>query len=200
MPKSEFSLSWSGIGLVGLPGSGKTVAASLLANQLGLKIVIMGDVIREEAQRRGIPENPTEMRQLMVTLREEEGEAVIAIKCLQKISEFSNTLNKIVIIDGLRSVPELEAFQRGFQSFYLISILASPQIRFQRLQKRDRSDDPSAWEIFEARDALEVKVGVADLLEWADFSIRNEHDLANLVNQIQELVVRIKKKVAHNIK
>lgn len=194
MSKIESTVMWSGIGLVGLPGSGKTVAANMLAEHLGLEILTMGDVVREEARRRVIPESPAEMRQLMVTLREEEGEAVIALKCLQKISQFSNALKKVVIIDGLRSVSELEAFQQGLHSFYLIAILASPQIRFHRLQNRDRSDDPSAWGIFEARDTVEVKVGVTALLERADYSIKNKQDLESLAQQIWKLVGWIKKK------
>lgn len=185
-------LDRTAIGVVGLPGSGKSVVAALLAEQLEAEIVVMGDVIREEAKRRGIPARPTDMRTLMITLRKEYGADVVALKCLQKIAELG-TPSKVVIIDGLRSLPELEAFRRGLQSFHLVAIYASPQIRFSRLKQRDRSDDPSAWAIFEARDSLEAKVGVSDLFAQADYSITNEQDLETLEHRVRELVEWFKK-------
>ena len=41
------------IGFVGLPGSGKG-EASKIARQHGLAVVVMGDVIRQEAARQGL--------------------------------------------------------------------------------------------------------------------------------------------------
>ncbi|MFZ2536174.1 AAA family ATPase, partial [Methanothrix sp.] len=41
------------IGFVGLPGSGKG-EASKIARELGLSVVVMGDVIRQEAARQGL--------------------------------------------------------------------------------------------------------------------------------------------------
>ena len=41
------------IGFVGLPASGKTEAAKV-AQELGIPIIRMGDVVREEVKRRGL--------------------------------------------------------------------------------------------------------------------------------------------------
>ncbi len=177
------------IGIVGLPGSGKSAAARYLAQQLGATIVVMGDVIREEAKRRGIPPHPEDMRKLMVTLRQEHGTDVVAQICLQKITKFANTSTKSIIIDGLRSIAEFETFRNGVRLFHLVAIQSSPQIRYRRLQQRDRSDDPKDWTTFEARDSLESKVGVTDLLNRADYVIINEYGLKTLRAQIHELVI-----------
>jgi len=40
--------------ITGMPGSGKSLVADA-AKQLGFRVVSMGDVIREEAERRGVP-------------------------------------------------------------------------------------------------------------------------------------------------
>ena len=45
------------VGFVGMPGSGKSVAADV-AREMNIPVVVMGDVIREEAARRGL--DPTD--------------------------------------------------------------------------------------------------------------------------------------------
>jgi len=39
--------------IAGMPGSGKSIVSSI-ARELGLPVYVMGDVVREEARRRGI--------------------------------------------------------------------------------------------------------------------------------------------------
>ncbi|MDD1759688.1 MAG: AAA family ATPase [Methanothrix sp.] len=41
------------IGFVGLPGSGKSVASNV-ARDMGIEVLVMGDVIRQEAARLGL--------------------------------------------------------------------------------------------------------------------------------------------------
>ncbi len=181
-------LDRTAIGLVGFPGSGKSVVARYLAEQLGADVIVMGDAVREEAEQRKLPTSPEMMRKLMINLRKEHGADIIARKCLQKITELVRDPKKPVIIDGLRSVEELEVFREGLRSFHLIAVLASPQIRFFRLQKRDRRDNSTAWPTFEARDSLEAQIGVSTLIEQADYSINNERDLETLERQVRELI------------
>lgn len=184
----ESKLDITAIGLVGLPGSGKSTIVRFLAEFLGTDVLVMGDVVREEAKKRDLPSSPEIMRQLMINLRKEHGADIIARKCLQKITDLVRDPKKPVIIDGLRSVEELEVFREGLRSFHLVAVLASPQIRFFRLQKRDRRDDPTAWAMFEARDSLETQIGVSTLIEQADYSINNERDLETLERQVRELI------------
>ncbi|MFQ6126032.1 MAG: AAA family ATPase [Candidatus Heimdallarchaeota archaeon] len=192
----EPKLDKTAIGLVGFPGSGKSAIARFLAEILGTAVIVMGDVVRAEAEKRNIPTSPEIMRQLMINLRKEQGKDIIARKCLQKIAELVSAPTKPVIIDGLRSVEELEVFRERLRSFHLVAVLASPQIRFSRLQKRDRQDDPTARATFEARDTLEVQVGVLSLIDQADYSIINEQDLEILKHKVRELAEWIKKKEA----
>ncbi|MEM2047392.1 MAG: AAA family ATPase, partial [Candidatus Jordarchaeales archaeon] len=72
------------IGIVGMPGSGKSVAAQVARNE-GLPVVSMGDVIREVAALQGIPPSPENIGRIMIKIREEEGEDVVARKCMSKI-------------------------------------------------------------------------------------------------------------------
>ena len=184
----ESKLDITAIGLVGLPGSGKSAIVRFLAEFLGTDVLVMGDVVREKAESRNLPTSPEMMLKLMIDLRKEYGADIIARKCLQKITDLVRDPKKPVIIDGLRSKAELEVFRAGLRSFNLVAVLASPEIRFSRLQKRDRRDDPTAWATFEARDSLEAQIGVSTLIEQADYSINNERDLETLERQVRELI------------
>ncbi len=98
------------VGLAGMPGSGKSLVVET-ARELGYGIVIMGDVIREETLKRGLELTPQNVGKVMLQMRADGGNAVVAQKCIPKIEQHAGTK---VIIDGLRSLYEVDAFQRTF--------------------------------------------------------------------------------------
>ena len=132
------------IGLAGMPGSGKSVVVDT-ARELGYDIVVMGDVIRQETLKRGLELTPQNVGKVMLQLREEGGNYVIAQKCIPKIEEQTSPK---VLVDGLRSLYEADIFKEHFAKFSLVAVHASPETRFNRLSNRRRSDDPSRMESF----------------------------------------------------
>lgn len=95
------------VGLAGMPGSGKSLVVET-ARELGYAIVVMGDVIREETAKRGLQLTPQNVGKVMLQLRAESGNAVVAMKCIPKIEEQAGTK---VLVDGLRSLYEVDAFK-----------------------------------------------------------------------------------------
>ena len=120
------------VGLVGMPGSGKSLVVET-AEQEGYAVVIMGDIIREETQKRGLEPNPKNIGKVMLGLRKTSGNSVIAQKCIPKILQLESSK---VIVDGLRSLHEADAFKACFAKFSLIAVHASPETRFNRLHRR----------------------------------------------------------------
>jgi dephospho-CoA kinase len=158
------------IGVAGMPGAGKSLVTKM-AEGMGYPVVTMGDVIREETKKRGLHLTPENMSTIMLKLREEEGPAAVARHCISKIE---STKSKIVLVDGLRSLNELEEFRRRFEKFVLIAIYASSETRFRRLFRRRRSDDPRGWATFHERDMRELSVGLGGAIVLADYLIINE--------------------------
>lgn len=158
------------IGLAGMPGAGKSVVREA-ARELGCSIVMMGDEIRLEAERRKLEPTPKNIGEVMLKLREEEGPKVVAKRCVPKIRE---TKKKVVLVDGVRSLHEVEEFKKHFPDFTLLAIRSSPRTRFQRLFKRKRSDDPKRWETFRKRDLRELNVGLGSVIAAADLILVNE--------------------------
>jgi dephospho-CoA kinase len=178
------------IGLVGMPGSGKSLVVET-AQQKGYAVVVMGDVIREETQKRGLDLNPKNMGKVMLELRKTSGNSVIAEKCIPKILQQKSSK---IIIDGIRSLHEVDAFKAHFAKFSLMAVHASPETRFNRLYRRRRSDDPRNWAVFHERDARELSVGLGDAIVMAEYLIINEYNRERTRIKVREALRRVEKK------
>jgi dephospho-CoA kinase len=178
------------VGLVGMPGSGKSLVV-LTAQELGYAIVVMGDVIRQETRNRGLELTPQNVGKVMLELRQEKGNYVIAQQCVPKIRGQNNPK---VLIDGLRSLYEAEIFKENFLKFSLIAVHAPPEIRFQRLANRRRSDDTSEWQVFYERDIRELNVGLGNVIAMADEVIINNNSVEHVKAKIKKSLARIEER------
>jgi len=166
-----------------MPGSGKSLV-SRVAESLGMKVVRMGDVIRDEAQRRN--EDPGKVA---VELRQEYGEFVVAERCVDIIKNFSTDKNQkhadesqLFLIEGIRSPWEVEIFKKNFPKFTVIAVHSAPETRFLRLKKRMRSDDSAELEETLKRDKRELKFGIGEVIACSDYMIVNEGGIGKLKN------------------
>lgn len=172
------------IGVVGMPGSGKSVVDDVAEN-LGFSIVIMGDIIREEVVKRGLKPTSENIGKMMLQIRTEEGQAAVAKKC---ILEIKSAKSQGIIVDGIRSLAEVKLFRRTFPKFKLLSIHSSPKTRFHRIFNRRRSDDPSNWTIFADRDFRELNVGIGPVIAMADHVIPNEESLHRFTSRVRSFL------------
>lgn len=154
--------------IAGMPGSGKSIVAKA-ARDLGIKVYNMGDVVREYTQKYYGVITPETMRETSRKLREMYGKNIVAVKTLERI----DPSEKVVVIDGVRSLDEVEVFRRSGETI-IIAIHASPKTRYERLIKRGRPGDPNNWEDFVKRDMLELSFGLGNVIALADYMIVNE--------------------------
>ena len=178
------------VGLVGMPGSGKSIFVDV-SQKRGFGIIIMGDIIREETKKRGLELNPKNVGEVMLALRLQGGNSIIAEKCIPKIKELPF---KKIIIDGLRSLNELNYFKKNFSNFNLIAIHSSPETRYKRLNQRGRSDDPKDPKIFQERDIRELNIGLGHVIALAEYIVINDHDIEETKNKCNKMLQRIEKK------
>lgn len=154
--------------VTGMPGSGKTLFSEA-AKKLGLPVASMGDSVRLEATRRGLNIDSETLAKLSRELREQRGPAVVAELTLARIP-----LSPVVVIEGVRSLAEVELFRRHFDRVFVVAIHSSPAVRYQRLSARGRSDDPKLWEEFAERDRRELAFGIGEVIALADYMLVNE--------------------------
>ena len=179
------------IGTVGLPGSGKGEAAAV-AREAGIPVVTMGDVIREETRRRGL--DPTEHHgEIAGKLREEEGETAIADRCIPMVREAAEGQDgePVVLVDGLRSMAEVERFVDAFgEDFLLLSIEAPFDLRAKRLGDRGREATDLDREKLREREQRELGFGMGEVIDAADLTIENDDSLERFREQVRAVLDR----------
>ena len=165
-----------------MPGAGKSTVASFLKDK-GFAVVTMGDVIREEAKRQGLEPTDVNLGKMMLKLRQDLGPGAVGQIVLQKLQrDHANDNNNsgggsdknssIVVIDGIRSVAEVEVLKK-VGHVRLLAIHASEDTRFNYLRKRGRADAPSDSNEFTGRDKRELSVGVSEAIALANEMISN---------------------------
>jgi len=178
------------LGTVGLAGSGKGELATV-AREEGVPVVTMGDVIRQACRDRGL--DPAENHGMVAkALRQEDGPAAIAERSLPIVREaVSETETETVLVDGLRSMVEVEAFRDAFaESFRIVSIEAPFDLRAERLAERGRDNSDSDLEALRARDERELGFGMSEVMQAADYRIENTDSLDTFRTTARKLLTQ----------
>jgi len=182
------------IAFVGLPLSGKSTAAKV-AEEMGIPVVCMGDVVREEAKRRGLPQTDENLGKIAEELRRKEGMDAIAKRCIPIIRERGKDLG-VVVVDGIRGIAEVERFKKEFgDDFILINIEAPLEVRFQRALKRKRSDDVRSLEDLKKRDERELGWNMGEAMKMANFTIENTGGLEEFKEKVRGILEQLCKRV-----
>ena len=182
------------VGLTGLASSGKGEVSTHLVNKYDFVKLVFSDVLKEEAVKRNLLKGKSYEEQKYIfsklgeTLRKESGRwDILAVKLIEKIK--SRNLEKVVV-DGFRSVEEVELFRKNFENFYLVFVDADERIRFLR---RKREDPKITIEDIRKRDDRDIKeLGLGKVMKMADFKLNNDKEgLENLQKKVDELVESI---------
>lgn len=179
------------VALTGMPGAGKTTVADYLARK-GIPLLIMGDVVREAAQNDGLEPTSDNLAKLMLRLREKNGPEAIAYLISNKIKtmKHQNAEFHVVIVDGIRSMSEIQVLKR-VGNVKLLAIHGSTLTRYSHIRERARSDVPSNIGEFNKRDSVEMGVGISDAIALADETISN-NDIS--ISELCDLSLRIVQK------
>ena len=153
-----------------MPGAGKSTIVSKLKDG-GYETFSLGDGVRAEAKRHNLEPTGENLGRLMLELREKNGPGAVAELIKDSIQ---NSSHKIIIIDGIRSIHEINVLKKT-GNLKLLAVNASPNTRFEFLSDRKRSDDPLTREKFEERDNREIGVGLQEIIQLADESIENNN-------------------------
>ncbi len=169
-----------------MPGAGKSLASGV-AGQMKLPVFVSGDIIRDEAQRRGLKPDKKNLGQLMLRIREKEGMGAVARRLIPLIEKSGR---HHVVYEGARNIEEIEELSRKYR-VAVIAIHASPGSRFRRLLKRRRGDRPRTKSDFSERDKRELTVGVGKVIALADRMVENEDSRAALKRRMRRVLKTI---------
>jgi len=168
--------------LTGMAGSGKTTLSGII-RELGLRVITMGDVIRELAKQKGLEPTRENMGHLAEEIRK-GGPDAVARRCVEMLKKGPEGLT---VVDGIRSLAEVNTFKDEFD-VVLIALWASPLSRYKRLTRRGRSDDPKTWEEFKDRERRELGFGIGDAIASSDYMIKNDDGIDTLKPAFEEIM------------
>ncbi len=154
--------------VAGMPGAGKEEFLTV-ARGMGIPFLRMGDIVRE-THASSAPEGMS-VGQFASSEREVHGKDIWAKRAVERMS------GEVFLVDGCRSMDEVESYRSICDDIIVLSIYASPKDRYERLVARGRDDAPSDIDEFHARDAREMGWGLADVIALADIMVLNDSTL-----------------------
>jgi len=175
------------VAVTGMPGSGKSLVARVLAEALGAEYYSMGDAVRREVERRGLPLTVENVEYVATMLRREHGRAAVAKLLLPDIE---NAGTEYVVVDGLRSVDEAGVLASAGR-VCIVAVHASPKVRLERLMRRGRVDDIRGARDLALRDRKNLEYGIGEAIALADFMIVNEGSIEEARRQALIVARRI---------
>src|SRR5271157_3935397 len=175
------------IAFVGMPGAGKTEASNV-ARELGIPVVVMGDVLREEVKGRGLPPTDENIGGVASQLRKDEGMDAIAKRCIPKLETLKS---EVAVVDGIRGIAEVETFKKAFDdNFTLVKIDAPFELRLDRLGMRGRSDDAGGADWLKQRDERELSWGMGKAMEAATKEVTNLDPIQKFMDEIRSVLIK----------
>ncbi len=166
--------------VTGMPAAGKE-EFQIVAQGLGYTVVRMGDVVRDEALRRGLPITDAAVGGMAHEERRIHGAGIWAERTVPRV------VGERVLIDGLRSLVERDVFRGAFEGHLVVfGIVASQETRWERVQQRHRADDAKTFEEFRRRDERERGWGLEAVVASADVTIVNEGPLETFYARVRE--------------
>ena len=168
--------------VTGMPGSGKEefLKAAVAAD---IPYIRMGDVVREHYSTSGSQSN---IGEYAGNERKMHGFDIWARRCMEKMQ------GPVFMVDGCRSMKEVEAFKGLTDDVTIVAIHSSPGVRYERLVARGRSDAPSSMDEFVERDAREIGWGISEVIVLSDMMILNDGSLNEFRKASKKLLKGIK--------
>ncbi|USS40007.1 AAA family ATPase [Thermococcus aggregans] len=189
------------VGIVGKIAAGKTTVAKFFEEKGFCRVScseplvdLLTHNISEYSWVPEIPEKSEPTRDKLIEygkrLKEAFGEDILIRLALDKKRNC-----KDVVIDGVRSKGEIEAIKK--RGGVIIYVDARPEIRYERLKRRNASKDKvikSFEDFLKVDEAEEELYHTSKLKDLADFLIVNEGTLEELKEKVEELIAVLKSK------
>ena len=168
--------------VTGMPGSGKEEFLNV-AMTIGIPFVRMGDVVRNE---HAAARSTMSIGEFADAERKKHGYNIWAKRSIEKMH------GDIFLVDGCRSMAEIEAFKSLSDDVLVLGIHSPPKVRFQRLVERARSDAPADLNEFNERDAREIRWGISEVIALADEMVVNDSSLEKFRKEAEILLKGIR--------
>ena len=178
------------IAIVGMSGSGKSVASDYLES-MNFKKIYFGGVVLEETKKRKLEVTPENEKMVREDLRKQYGMSAISKILLPEIEKSIEKYD--TVLDGLYSWDEYIVLREKFgKRLKVISIIADKDIRYRRVSLRKIR--PLNQKEIEKRDFSEIEnLAKGGPIAIADYYLLNNSSLEEYKNRLNEILKDIDK-------
>ncbi|MCW4026026.1 MAG: AAA family ATPase [Candidatus Bathyarchaeota archaeon] len=172
--------------MTGSYGSGKDTVAEYFIQE-GFVHFSLSDMIREEADARGLEKTRDNLIKLGKELRGTYGNGVLALRALEKFE-----VGKDYVVSSIRHTGEVEALKLR-KDFSLVFVDAPPRVRFERMLVRGgRSDNILSFEEMLEKERVESQTSgpgqqLSLVKRMAPFVVINDAKLEKLFEKLARL-------------
>ncbi len=170
----------------GMPGSGKSIAAEALKKK-GYIVLSIGDAVRNEMRRQGIPINIKTLDTFSVEARQNLGKDY-AIRLLESEIDEALKTKDTLFVDGIRTMSEIDRLKSRGYKVVALALISDKKTRFERLMKRQRESDPKDLEDFLWREKKQLEMGIAEVIATTDYFLENGNSVSKFQNSLLKKV------------
>lgn len=175
------------VAIIGMSGSGKSVATDYLKNK-GWNKIYFGGVVLDQLKENHLEITPDNEKKMRESLRKKYGMAAMAIILLPQITE--SIKKQDTVLDGLYSWDEYLVLKEKFSNLKLICVIADKDIRYHRVAIRKIRGLNN--EEVEKRDYAEIEnLAKGGPIAISDYYIFNNGSIEEENRRLEEIIKKM---------
>ena len=188
------------LGFTGTFAAGKDTVISIVASKFPNKSleVSTSNLVREETAKRNLPLTRDNFFAVANDMRLRFGGGIFGQMTVDRIREHPE--KSVFLVSGIRSIGEVETLRQAFgKNFKLIAVDAPIELRYKRIQARDREGEHVlTFAEFKASQEKELKgeahsQNISAVMKMADYTIQNSGSAAELEEKVEEMLGKVVK-------
>ena len=180
------------IAVVGMSGSGKSVAVDYLTDK-GYPKVYFGGMIYKEMERRGIPrtEDGESEKKFREMIRETEGKDWVVRQVIEEVHNLIAAGQRRIVLDGVYSWTEYKTLRKEFPGkLTFVAVVLPKVLRHKRVGQRP--ERPFNSEEIKERDRSEIEnLEKGGPIAAADYYVMNDGPVEKMTDQLAEILKEI---------
>lgn len=178
------------LGFVGDLSAGKGTICQYLKDKYGVNSYRFSTMLRDILHRIYVKESRENLQTLSTFLRVNYGQDIMSNVIAKDVE---NDPREIVAVEGIRRPTDI-TYLNKMDNFHLIYVTAAPEIRWQRMVKRNenRGDSEKTLESFLKDEQAEADTLIKGLGKEAEFTITNDGTFEELYQKVEQIISKIK--------
>ena len=178
------------VAIVGMSGSGKSVAVDYLTSR-GVPKVYFGGMIYKEMAKRGISQSPENDKKFREMIRKTEGKDWVVRQVIDEVHDLIEAGQRRIVLDGVYSWTEYKTLKHEFPGILtFIAIVVPRKLRYKRVAVRP--DRPFNAEEIRERDRSEIEnLEKGGPIAAADYYVLNDGSVEHMEKKIKEVLDEI---------